>query len=209
MQNTKDSTVMIINHDVHERLRFDLDCHAELKVCQDESKRCCENEIDISRDIKFKMNTSTEYTILSAKSLFGDLLTEEEFIEKFKPLPMCTFTTRDVDGRTHMKFYKLQLTDFKIGTLELGSVPVWVTFDYLMYPLLGRDLLGMLNITIMSDYNIVYLEKTEKLKAYQEKVGNIVEFPYFICLYSKDDEKDIDAYMDDLEAYKARVLSGN
>lgn len=190
MQNASDMTVVAIN----ERNVIKLNCHLEIEY----------NIGKISKDKEFKMDTGAMVTCMNAKDLFGDTLTEEEFIKIFSP---TVINAKGVDNKTRLKYYELQLTKFRIGTLEFGSVPIYVTFnEFATKRLLGMDLIGLLNVTIQKDYGIVALEKSNKFKDYQETKGTVLKEPNLLCVYTDEDKKNYNKYIDDLEAYKIRTM---
>ena len=101
--------------------------------------------------------------------------------------------TRGVDKKAaSITSYALQLDDFQIithdGVLDLGGVPVFVVFDdRFQTPLLGRDILGLLNMEIDNDKNLLTLSLSEKCKNAIKQYGKISP-QYFIKsgIYDRD-----------------------
>ncbi len=151
-----------------------------------------------SGDLKF--DTGADITCISASRL-NLHSTEEEFTKwmqqnenveiikngQIKKNGLIGIKTKGIDKEAEdIKAYAYQLDDFSIesgdGNLSLGSVPIFVTFDTrFQTPLLGRDLLSLLNIEIDNDRNIMNVKSTEKLK------HNIIKPIFFIKsgIYSK------------------------
>lgn len=120
----------------------------------------------ISKDRMFKLDTGSTHTCMNAADL-GIFISEDDFnrwhtVEKI--------TAGGIDDDIKIAFYKLQVENFKIGNLDLGSVPIYVTFyEKMTKALLGMNILRLLNISISGDENKVILQKTNKLINYKEK----------------------------------------
>ena len=132
-------------------------------------------------DLKF--DTGADITCISANRL-NLYTTEEEFTSwiqthnnieiikqgNLKRNGIVVTKSKGIDKEAEdIKAYAYQLEDFTIesadGSISLGSVPVFITFDKrFQTPLLGRDLLSLLNIEIDNDSNMMNISSTEKLK---------------------------------------------
>ena len=151
-----------------------------------------------SGDLKF--DTGADITCIGASRL-NLHCTEEEFtawiqqnenIEiikngKIKKNGFIGAKTKGIDKEAEdIKAYAYQLDSFVIesadGNMSLGSVPVFITFDRrFQTPLLGRDLLSLLNIGIDNDNNIMTIDLSNKIK------NNKISPQFFIQngIYSK------------------------
>ena len=134
-----------------------------------------------SGDLKF--DTGADITCISASRL-NLYITEEEFTSwiqthdnleiikqgNLKKNGLVVTQSKGIDKEADdIKAYAYQLDDFTLesaeGSISLGSVPVFITFDKrFQTPLLGRDLLSLLNIEIDNDNNMMNISSTEKLK---------------------------------------------
>lgn len=120
-----------------------------------------------------KFDTGADITIFHASQIGLTHITEEEFTRwmqtnekvssikagKINKRTLFGFSNKGVDDAADTIIsYAYQVSDFDLimdnGTVHLGSVPITVTFDSrFSQPLLGKDLLSLLNSRIDTDNN--------------------------------------------------------
>lgn len=140
-----------------------------------------------------KLDTGSDITCLNARDL-GISVSEEEFSRwiqthdnleiikngQLKKKGLICVNTKGIDKTAaDIKAYCYQMQSFTIstyqGSLTIGSVPVFITFDSrFQTPLLGRDILSLLNIEINNDKRILTLNPTKALS------NNRITPQYFI-----------------------------
>lgn len=119
----------------------------------------------VEKDRQFKLDTGATHTCLNASDL-GIILDEQEFVDMMHPE---TLQAKGIDDKIVIKFYKMQVENFIINNIDLGSVPVYITFsNRVTKRLLGMNILRLLNIGINCDKSILYLEKTKKFMEYKK-----------------------------------------
>ena len=107
---------------------------------------------------KFKFDTGAQYTCLNARE-FSINITEEEFRETYKGVIM---EGTGLDQTTHILYYLLQVENFIIEGIDIGSVPIYITFDKRAYKnLLGLDLIKLFNISTSLSlmFNLYFIRK--------------------------------------------------
>lgn len=126
----------------------------------------------------FKLDTGSNLTCLTAEKL-GITVSEEEFIQwskqtqnikvltsgRIKGGRVIVADTKGIDrGGDYIRFYAIQVDKFIIredigNILDLGSVPIFITFDHRMQStLLGGDILSILDHSVQ--YNEVSKNRT-------------------------------------------------
>uniref|UniRef100_UPI004055A63F hypothetical protein n=1 Tax=Acetatifactor sp. TaxID=1872090 RepID=UPI004055A63F len=122
-------------------------------------------EEQIITEREFKLDTGATHTSLNARDLGIDV-SEEEFCKWRKTEGVVA---KGIDDNVEIKFYKLQVENFKIDELDLGSVPIYITFcENMTKRLLGMNLLRLLNIAISGDKKCIYIEKSERFLEYKK-----------------------------------------
>ncbi|HBN57625.1 MAG TPA: hypothetical protein DD414_12705 [Lachnospiraceae bacterium] len=76
-------------------------------------------------DKVFKIDTGAGFTCMNA----ADLGMEMDEITFSAMNTSGKIIARGVDNVTKLTYYKYQLDNFKIGTLDMGSVPIYITFN--------------------------------------------------------------------------------
>ncbi len=176
-------------------LRFEYSLFPPKIHCIMNSGTCTPNDnnepLFFSGDLKF--DTGADITCIGANRLnlhcteehFTTWIQQNDNIEiikngKLKKNGLIAVNTRGIDKEAKdIKAYAYQLDEFTIesadGSISLGSVPIFVTFDKrFQTPLLGRDLLSLFNIDINNDDCIMKLEPCRKSK------GSRIVPQYFI-----------------------------
>ena len=114
---------------------------------------------------KFKFDTGAQYTCLNARE-FSINITEEEFRETYKGVIM---EGTGLDQTTHILYYLLQVENFIIEGIDIGSVPIYITFDKRSYKnLLGLDLIKLFNISIDFDNHQMELSITQQFRDFKK-----------------------------------------
>ena len=74
-----------------------------------------------------------------------------------------------LDQTTHILYYLLQVENFIIEGIDIGSVPIYITFDKRAYKnLLGLDLIKLFNISIDFDNHQMELSITQQLRDFKK-----------------------------------------
>jgi len=137
------------------------------------------------------MDTGAQVTCISAKDL-GIKITEQEFRNKYTTVELEGHGIIDSDKKDHkVTYYLIQVENFEIEGIGLGSVPIYITFDSRAKKrLLGLDLLSLLNIELDFDTRRIRLSKTESLKNFfnsNKKLRLEINDMFDLGIYSKDD----------------------
>lgn len=107
----------------------------------------------------FKLDTGATNTCINAVHL-GICVSEAEFAKWNRN---DSIITTGIMNNTEVKYYKLQVENFIIGDLDLGSVPIYVTFNKnATKSLLGMDLIRLLNIGLFTDERKLILQKANR-----------------------------------------------
>ena len=100
---------------------------------------------------KFKFDTGAQYTCLNAR----------EF--------SINMEGTGLDQTTHILYYLLQVENFIIEGIDIGSVPIYITFDKRAYKnLLGLDLIKLFNISIDFDNHQMELSITQQFRDFKK-----------------------------------------
>ena len=96
---------------------------------------------------KFIIDTGAKYTCCSYTVV--DHTLEEKMLKDSAEVKIIGGI---VQG-TYLKFYKYYVKQFTIGSIDLGSQEIWITFDErITYVILGMDILRQV-IMILNSYN--------------------------------------------------------
>ena len=116
----------------------------------------------------FKFDTGASITCLPALDL-GIEITEEEFKRRFNFTLEVKCTGIDKDSDT-VTYYLIQVENFVIYNIDLGSVPIYITFDSRAPKrLLGMDLIKLLNIDFNMDTGFITLSKSQRLIEFSKR----------------------------------------
>ena len=132
---------------------------------------------------EFKFDTDAQYTCLNARE-FSINITEEEFKKKYKgnreTYKGVIMEGTGLDQTTHILYYLLQVENFIIEGIDIGSVPIYITFDKRAYKnLLGLDLIKLFNISIDFDNHQMELSITQQLRGFK-RTSNL------LCFYQRE-----------------------
>ncbi|MCM1125759.1 MAG: hypothetical protein NC429_04745 [Lachnospiraceae bacterium] len=147
---------------------------------------------DVKRHKIFKYDTGAQFTCLPAKDLGIDI-SEEDFISYNKGGLAVKGT--GIDKSTQITYYLIQVDNFIVADIELGSVPIYITFDLRATKrLLGMDIIRLLNVEINFDKNEAIFHTTEKFRNFKKRKLRLeIRDMFEIGIYSKNDfENDID-----------------
>lgn len=139
---------------------------------------------------KFKFDTGAQYTCLNARE-FSIHLTEEEFRKTYKGNIM---EGTGLDQTTHITYYLLQVENFVVEGLDLGSVPIYITFDSRACKnLLGLDLIKLFNIRMDFVSGRMELSRTQQFMNFKKLKLRLEPTDMFrLGIYKKNSEKDVD-----------------
>ena len=145
--------------------------------------------------LNVKIDTGADLTLFPANIL--GIFDEDDFVEKIKNSNNIFVLDDDktnklknkaiyVDvagikkGIPAIRFYALQVTNFIFydtindSMLEIGSVPIFISFDKsFRSPLFGRDLISLLNINIDNDINTLTIIRSNKYNTYFNAMGGV------------------------------------
>ncbi len=137
---------------IHSGRRINLVCALQIK----ESKR------KTPINLQFKFDPGAQNTCVSAAELH---ITDSEdvFVEKYKP--NWKYEGTGIDDRSSIYFYQVIVDSFEVQGVELGKVPIYITFDdRFSKRLLGLDLLNLLNYSVDNDLREMRISQTDRLK---------------------------------------------
>ena len=139
---------------------------------------------------KFKFDTGAQYTCLNARE-FSINITEEEFIKTYKGTVM---EGTGLDQTTHITYYLMQLENFAVEGMDIGSVPIFITFDSRACKnLLGLDLIRLFNIHIDFDNGKMELSKTQQFQDFRKYKLKLEPSDMFrLGIYNKNNEENVD-----------------
>ncbi len=139
---------------------------------------------------KFKFDTGAQYTCLNARE-FSINITEEEFRKTYKGNIM---EGTGLDQTTHITYYLLQVENFVVEGLDLGSVPIYITFDSRACKnLLGLDLIKLFNVQMDFDNGQMKLSKTQNFLNFKKSKLKLELVDMFrLGIYRKNSEENDD-----------------
>ena len=170
--------------------KFKLACEIQTQIPK--KARYGFEKSDVKRNKIFKYDTGAQFTCLPAKDLGIDI-SEEDFTVYNKNA--LSIEAIGIDGNSRIKYYLIQVERFMVAGIDLGSVPIYITFDLRATKrLLGMDIIRLLNVEINFDKKEAIFCTTEKFKDFkQRKLRLEIKDLFEMGIYSKDDsERDID-----------------
>ena len=150
--------------------------------------------ITIQRNRQFKYDSGSQITCIPA-SILDLKMKEEDFIKwsndhRTEGIPPFSVFCTGIDSLSDgIRFHYIQTNSFHIRNIDLGSVPIYITFDPRYRKLLlGMDLLRLMNIQQDVDANELRMQIAEKVKDYKNSHLRLtVKSMYELGIYSKDD----------------------
>ncbi|MBR1742370.1 MAG: hypothetical protein IJ733_11010 [Lachnospiraceae bacterium] len=148
---------------------------------EDNGHNPCNSSIFLSDEIK--IDTGADLTVFPARDLFPEDITVSKFTDwlqnndkvigiksgHYNKRCLFGFSNKGVNKNADaIMSYAYQVEKFTLvledGELELGSVPITISFNEgFQRPLLGKDLLSLINFKIDNDMHFLEFEETEKL----------------------------------------------
>lgn len=110
--------------DIPDGRRFRLGC--ELQTIVPKKKNYGFEELYVKKYKVFKYDTGSQFTCMPAEDLGVDI-SEEEFITYSKN--KLAIEGIGIDTNTRIKYYLIQVDKFIVAGIDLGSVPIYITFD--------------------------------------------------------------------------------
>lgn len=116
---------------------------------------------------RFKFDTGAQFTCMNIRDLDSNI-SEEAFKQK-------KYVTHEVDGvgideSSVIKYYMVQVEAFTVAGIDLGSVPICITFDSRAQKrLLGLDIIMLLNTCIDFDKKEMQLSKTKQFLDFKKR----------------------------------------
>lgn len=168
---------------------FRVDCCIEANM--PDRKRFGIAKTKINKRRNFKLDTGASITCVFATDI-GIYITEEEFRKEYPNAIMVQVS--GIDTTSKIYYYSFQVENFVIEGIDLGSVPIYITFNSkAQKSLFGADLLRLLNINFDFDNKLLTLSKTnEFLKFRDNHLRLTIKDMYKMGIYSINDVKGID-----------------
>mgnify|MGYP002856265941 CR=1 FL=1 len=171
--------------------RFHIECGIEVSVPSKDN--VTETKV-IKRIRPFKYDPGSQITCIPA-SVLDVRMTEDEFVEwsdnhRTEGIPPFSVSCTGIDSSAAgIRFYYIQTEAFYIQSMNLGSVPMYITFDPRYRKLLlGLDLLRLLNIQQDIDANEIRMQIANKVADYKKNHLRItVKSMYELGIYSDED----------------------
>ena len=171
--------------------RFHIECGIEAGIPDRENKE----DIRIIKRIRpFKFDPGSQITCIPA-SVLDVRMTEDEYIEwsdkhRTEGIPPFSVSCKGIDSKApEIRFHYIQINAFYIQGINLGSVPMYITFDSRYRKLLlGLDLLRLLNIKQDIDANEIRMQVANKIAEYKDSHLRLtVRSMYELGIYSGSD----------------------
>ena len=140
----------------------------------------------------FKYDTGAQITCLRAEELDIDI-SEQEFVDNFNSIRVEGHGIDDASKP--VVYYMIQVENFVVSGIDLGSVPIYITFDErVTKSLLGLDLIKLMNTEFNFDTKEITLSKRQALIDFHKiKLRLELADMFKMGIYSIDDgNKDID-----------------
>ncbi len=170
--------------------KFKLACEIQAKIPK--KTRYSFEESNVKRNKIFKYDTGAQFTCLPAKDLGIDV-SEEDFVTYKKG--GFVIDGIGIDKDTKIKYYLIQVERFIVAGIDIGSVPIYITFDLRATKrLLGMDIIRLLNVEINFDKKEATFYTTDRFRNFKKKKLRLeIKDMFEMGIYSKNDsEEDID-----------------
>lgn len=125
-----------------------------------------QKEKTVTKLKKFKYDTGAQFTCLNARELDIEI-SEENFKKQHRGRIVEGV---GIDESTKILYYLVQVDNFVVAGIDLGSVPIYITFDARAQKrLLGFDLIRLMNAEFNFDKNQVKLSKTKQFMEFKKR----------------------------------------
>ncbi|MDE7477753.1 MAG: hypothetical protein K2M91_07360 [Lachnospiraceae bacterium] len=146
-----------------------------------------QGEKTVTKFRKFKYDTGAQFTCLNARELDIDI-SEEDFKNSHHGRIVEGV---GIDKESKIIYYLLQVDNFVVAGIRLGSVPIYITFNpRAQKRLLGFDMIRLFNTMFDFDTKQIQLSKTAQFIEFKKRKFKLeVKDMFEMGIYSKNDSK--------------------